>query len=387
MTAPRLAARLVARVIRTASVGAIGALCLHACGQTEPATAPPQGSEQPFDSTPPVRLTFNAGPERGASWLSDGSGIVYSSQQLDRTDRDVCLAVLPPTGGSQRELVCDLSRTGSDTTNAIETPAVAPDGRLAFLQQSSSIGGSNPSLAQIVVAPALDAANAHKVQALPYTIPGETEHSGAAALAWIDPDRLVYVGQAVTYRSACSSCPLDTVATGVKVALLDVSQPGGLPGVVPGTDLASGVSPGASADEVFYTIGGDTRVFHRVLSSGEVSVAHDFGTAGIARDVRVVGRRLVAVVGGHVAFGVDPVLGPTQWDSGGVVHVVDLDTGADQGLDTSLFFRRPALSPGGDRVVAEGYPLIIQFVPDPIVGQRPDTSVGTVGDLFLLRAP
>jgi hypothetical protein len=156
---------------------------------------------------------------------------------------------------------------------------------------------------------------------------------------------------------------------------------------LPGTDLASGVSPGASADEVFYTIGGDTRVFHRVLSSGEVSVAHDFGAAGIARDVRVVGRRLVAVVGGHVAFGVDPVLGPTQWDSGGVVHVVDLDTGADQGLDTSLFFRRPALSPGGDRVVAEGYPLIIQFVPDPIVGQRPDTSVGTVGDLFLLRAP
>src|SRR6266545_1257792 len=377
MTAPRLAPRLVARVMGTASVGVIGALCLHACGHTEPATAPPQGSEQPFDSTPPVRLTFNTGPERGASWLPDGSGIVYSTQQLDRSDHDVCLAVLPPTGGSQRELVCDLSRTGSDTTNAIETPAVALDGRLAFLQLSSSIGGSNPILDQIVVAPALDAANAHKVQALPYTIPGEAQHSGAAALAWIDTDRLVYVGQAVTYRSACGACPLDTLATGIKVALLDVSQPGGLPAAVPGTDLASGVSPGASADEVFYTIGGDTRVFHRVLSSGEVSVAHDFGSAGIARDVRVVGRRLVAVVGGHVTFGIDPMLGPTQWDSGGVVHVVDLDSGTDQWLDTPLFFRRPALSPTGDRIVAEGYPLIIQFVPDPVEGQRPDTSVGT----------
>jgi hypothetical protein len=40
----------------------------------------------------------------------------------------------------------------------------------------------------------LDAANAHKVQALPYSIPGEAEHSGAAALAWIDTDSLVYVG-------------------------------------------------------------------------------------------------------------------------------------------------------------------------------------------------
>jgi hypothetical protein len=56
-----------------------------------------------------------------------------------------------------------------------------------------------------------------------------------------------------------------------------VSQPGGLPAAVPGIDLASGVSPGASADEVFYTIGGDTRVFHRVLSAGEMSLAHDFG--------------------------------------------------------------------------------------------------------------
>jgi hypothetical protein len=382
MTAPKL----VERVIRTTPRWMIGALVLHACGHTEPATAPPQGTDQPFDSTPPVRLTFNAGPERGASWLPDGSGIIYSTQQLDRRDHDVCLAVLPSAGGSQRELVCDLSRTGADTTNAIETPAVGPDGRLAFLQLSSTIGGINPILDQIAVAPALDAANAQRVQALPYTIPGEAEQSGVTALAWIDTQRLVYVGQAVSYRSACGTCPLDTVATGVKVALLDLNQPGGLPATVPGTDLASGVSPGASADELFYTIGGDSRVFHRVLSSGEVSVAHDFGAAGIAREVRAAGRRLVAVVGGHVTFGVDPVLGPTQWDSGGVIHVVDLDTGGDQALESSLVFRRPALSPAGDRVVVEGYPLLIEFVPDG-EGQRPDTSVGTVGDLFLLRTP
>jgi hypothetical protein len=193
------------------------------------------------------------------------------------------------------------------------------------------------------------------------------------------------VGQTVSYRSACAACPLDTVTTGVKVALLDLSQPGA-PAIVPGTDLASGVSPGASADEIFYTLGGDARVFRRVLSSGEVSVAHDFGAAGIAREVRVAGRRLVAVVGGHVTFEVDSLLGPTQWDSGGVIHVVDLDTGADQELETALFFRRPALSPAGDRVVAEGYSPIIRFVPDP-EGEHPDTTVETTGDLFLLRAP
>jgi hypothetical protein len=374
---------LVEGVIRTAPLRVIGALVLHGCGHTEPATAPPQGTDQPFDSTPPLRLTFNAGPERGASWLPDGSGIVYSTQQLDRRDHDVCLAVLPPTGGSQRELVCDLSRTGADTNNAIETPTVGPDGRLAFVQRSSTIGGTNPILDQIAVAPALDAVNARKVQSFPYTVPGEVQHSGATALAWLGADRLVYVGQAVSYRSACSTCPLDTLATGVKVALLDLRQPGTVPAVVTGTDLASGVSPGASADEIFYTIGGDTRVFRRLLASGEVSVAHDFGSAGIAREVRVVGRRLIAVVGGHATFGLDPLLGPTQWDSGGVIHLVDLDSGTDRELVSSLIFRRPSLSPAGDRIVAEGYPLIIRFVP----GTPPDTSVGTVGDLFLLRAP
>jgi len=380
------ASRLMERVIRT-PLGVLGALCLHACGHTDPATAP-QGVDQPFDSTSPVRLTFNAGPERAASWLPDGSGIIYSTQQNERRDRDVCLAVLPPTGGSQRELVCDLSRTGGDTTNAIESPAAAPDGRLAFVQLSSPIGASNPILDRIVVAPALDAANAQMVRTLPYTIPGEAQHSGASALAWIDTDRLVYLGQAVNYRSGCSLCSLDTLATGVKVALLDVSQPGALPTAVPGTDLASGVSPGASPDEIFYTIGGDTRVYQRVLSSGEVRMVHDFGSAGIARDVRVVGRRLVAVVGGHVATGIDPVLGPTQWDSGGALHLVDLDTGTDRELATyafsHVFFRRPALSPSGDHIVAEGYPLVIHSTGE---NAPPDTSVATVGDLYLVSAP
>jgi hypothetical protein len=385
MAAPRLTER-----VRQTLLGALGALSLSACGHTEPATAP-QGSNQPFDSTPPIRLTFNPGPERAASWLPDGLGIIYSTQQSDRRDHDVCLALLPPTGGSQRELVCDLSRTGGDTTNAIESPTAAPDGRLAFVQLSSPIGGSNPILDQIVVAPGLDAANAQMVEPLPYTIPGEVQHSGASALAWIDPDRLVYVGQAVNYRSGCSLCPLDTLATGVKVALLDVSHPGVLPIAVPGTDQASGVSPGGSPDEIFYTLGGDTRVYQRVLSSGEVRMVHDFGSAGIARDVRAVGRRLVAVVGGHVATGIDSVLGPTQWDSGGAIHVVDLDTGADQELASfafsHLFFRRPALSPSGDRIVAEGYPLVIHADSDTGPEAPPDTSVATVADLYLLSAP
>jgi hypothetical protein len=190
---------------------------------------------------------------------------------------------------------------------------------------------------------------------------------------------------------------MDTIVSGLKLGVLDLSAAGATVSALPGTDLASGVSRGPTDDEVYYTLGGDSRVFHRVLSSGATDVAYDFGPAGIARDVDAAAGRLAAVVGGRVAFSVDPELGPTQWDSGGVVHVVDLLSGADAVLEGPGLFRRPALSPAGTEVVAEGYPLII--VPkidpetglpalDPVTGDPlADTTVARAADLYLFGAP
>ena len=50
----------------------------------------------------------------------------------------MCLAELPPDGGTQRRLVCDLA-AGDDTTNAFDSPVAGPDGRLAFLRISGTI--------------------------------------------------------------------------------------------------------------------------------------------------------------------------------------------------------------------------------------------------------
>src|SRR5262245_52479046 len=97
------------RDLRCLALAGVALLAL-ACSHTDPFSVPPYGTTQPFDPTPPVRLTLNEGADRQASWLPDGSGIVYSTQQLGRPDADVCLAELPPTGGTQRRLVCDLTR-------------------------------------------------------------------------------------------------------------------------------------------------------------------------------------------------------------------------------------------------------------------------------------
>jgi hypothetical protein len=76
----------------------------------------------------------------------------------------------------------------------------------------------------------------------------------------------------------------------------------------------------------------------------------------------------------------DATFGQIQRDSGGGVHVVDLASDADVALENELqLFRRPVLAPTGDRLVAEGYPLIITTTFDTIVSRK--------SDLYLFSAP
>ncbi|MDF3052466.1 MAG: hypothetical protein K0S19_571, partial [Geminicoccaceae bacterium] len=165
-------------------------LSLLGCGHTEPFTATPPGTDQPFEIGPPARLTVNSGPDRGAAWLPDGSGILYSTQQLERPDNDVCLALIPPSGGSQRQLSCDLTPTGADTTEAIEFPAPTPDGRLAFVALGSPINAITPRTVAISIGSQVNPSDRTGLQPLPYTLPSGTLHSGASQLRWLSPDTL-----------------------------------------------------------------------------------------------------------------------------------------------------------------------------------------------------
>src|SRR3954463_13518910 len=89
------------------SAGLLVLALVAGCGHTEAFTTQPTGSDQPFDATPPVRLTFNRAADRGAGGVPGGAGSLYSTQPVGRADHDVCLAVLPPGGGSQHDLLCD----------------------------------------------------------------------------------------------------------------------------------------------------------------------------------------------------------------------------------------------------------------------------------------
>ncbi len=363
-------------------------LPLLGCGHTEPFASTPPRSDQPFDPGPPVRLTLNVGPDRGAAWLPDGSGIVYSSQQLGRRDHDVCLAVIPPGGGTQRQLTCDLRSNRADLTDAVEAPAPAADGRVAFVEVGSVIDAILPGGAAISLGSLTDPATRVLIRPVPYTVPAGPVHSGVSQLRWLSSTQLIYLGERVDYHPRCDRCiEWDTMTTGRNVVLLDTGQPGSTPQLVPGTENASGVSVGANDDEIYYTLNADPRVYRRTLSTSEVSVVYDFGAAGSARDVHVVGRRMAAIVGGRVAYGITSAFGPTQWDSGGILRVVDLESGADESFEGPGLFRRPQISPSGSTIVAEAYPLIITITEIPNLPEVHDTTVSRQGDLYLFGQP
>jgi hypothetical protein len=275
-------------------------------------------------------------------------------------------------------VTCDLTPQAAGQRDALESAAPAADGRLAFVTAQSRLGADSPLEQGIVLASIANPRGYRVLKSVPYSIPVERLHGGASQLRWWGESRLLYLGERVLYIRPCSTCPPDTLRSGLDATWLSM-EASATPQAIPGTEYASGVSPGTSEDEVYYTMGGDSRVFRRTLSDGAVSVVYDFGIAGIARDVHVVGNRMAAVVGGRVAFGTTPITGQVQWDSGGVLHVVDLQAGTDVALDGPGLFRRPQISPSGSALVVEVYPVLNEGTANPTVSRS--------GDLYLYGQP
>jgi Tol biopolymer transport system component len=311
----------------------LGSLALVAvgCNHSDAFTPDDNGTDQPLVPGAPTRLTFNTLTDLHASWLPDGSGILYAFQVPGRSDRDHCLGLLPASGGTRRLEICNPMPETNDTIDVYGTSAASADGRVVY----------NLFL-----------------QSIPYTLPTGQMHTGASHLSWLDDTRLVYVGQEIFYlRTPAGTIGFapDTLTTGRDVVLAELDGSGATLTVVPGTDLASSVTPGADGNSIYYTISGDSQVYWMDLGTGTTSVIHDFGAGNIVRDVDIVGTTLVAIVGGIVEFLNHPILGPVQPDEGGTLTVVDLSTGAESVLDpsTQVVYRRPAISPDGSRVVVE----------------------------------
>ena len=331
----------------------LAAAILIACDHTQPFHLPDYGAPPP-PAGAETRLTYNLGQDRSPAWLPDGGGFYYSRQRLDRRDRDWCLALMPPDGGGIRREICDVIPAAADSIDAWQSPGPGPGGRIAFMR-STALAALNPIApyrTELVAGTLADPAGARVLKVLPGLAPSGRGYEAVSQIRWLGPNSIVYLAERVVYFAACSNCPVDTLRSGIEIVRADWGGPVPVFAMLPGSDQASSVTV-AGADTVFYTTNGDGRVFRFVISTETITIVHDFG-ARIVRDVQVAGRRLVAVVGGSVSFTTDTVIGSVQRDGGGVLYLVDLVSDMAVPLTSgSEFFRHPALSPGGDRLVAE----------------------------------
>lgn len=329
-------------------------LALAACTHGEQFAVPDYGTDTAHLPGMPLRLTYNPGTDYDASWLPDGSAILYTAEQQWREDNDECLAVLPPSGGRATRVLCENATVTRDSTNQWIAAAASPGGRLAYMRTSRRIAAANPLTSELFLARLDSAGGVGRVHLRTFTVPEFRPLLGVSDLTWLGEQALVYRGnfEGRLCEFPGGGCLAEFVRSGRGLVFVPAFAPA-LARALPGTEYASSVTRGANDDEIYFTLGGDGRVYRQTVSTGATAVVYDFvGT--VVRDVQVRGSRLVAITGGSYSWQDRGSDGFIQFDRGGALTVVDLGAPLPVRLTAdTVLVRRPALSPDGTRVVAE----------------------------------
>ena len=359
-------------------------LLLAACAHEKPFSADDFGFDSTLTRGSDRQLTYNSGTDRTPAWRADGSGLLYMFEAIDESPRDRCLGELPPTGGTIRRTICPFSTASLDSLDTLFEPSPGPNGQLLYLREASPPDGLTSNTAALVLAADSNPLAATTIQHYPYTAPNGKIHQGISNIRWLSETSVVYLAEKVLYLSPCGPCPVDTVHTGIEVVMVDLSGAAPTTSIVPNTEDVSSLAVGADSSQIYLTRNGDSRVYLMTLSTGDISVVHDFGPGVIARDVQIVGNRLFAITLGRVSFVIDPTLGSVQEDAGGQLNMVDLSSGNSSPLIvTGRFFRRPSASTTGDHLVAEAFPAVIMSCGSICR----DTTISKLADLWLFDLP
>jgi hypothetical protein len=358
------------------------AAALFGCSHADPFADGQQVDNPPFTGTPPIRLTYNIGHDVWPTWSTDGNLVWYAAQDSLSHDKDECLATIPPAGGTMTYMQCPTAFE-NNLTEVLQQPTLL-DGVLAFAL--ADLGTFPPEHVQYRFAIWLAGLTKNDpprlVMRFPYVAPSGKLHDGPIDLRWVRPGLLAYIG----FEAGC--CNKDSQRFGEQIVLLDVSGQTPVKTFIPDTYRASSLAVAPDGLSIYYTVTGGGKIYQRVLATGAVSVVHDFGPGEVIRDPDIVGHRLVAIIRGQHNFGDKPPFDSVQVDHGGVIMHLDLTTGAaDSIVNPTTWFRNPRLSPGGDRIVAEGfaYRVDTSYVQETTTISRIDTTVSNSSDLWLLQ--
>lgn len=342
----------------------LAVLAAVACSHSEPFQPAGYGPDGPLNSTYPRQLTFEPDPDRAPSRAADG-GWLYSYTDRSGGTINTCLAGLPSGGGGRTRTYCDVTAGQPGVNSTVTWAAESPDGRLAYFRTRGVNFGGPQTSAGLIIGSFAAVDSGRVLRSVPYnsSISGRVVR-GISHLNWLDSHTLLFVATQVDYRSNCQTCGVDTLEGGLQIERIDVDHPSSTPDVMPGTTLATSVQAAQGGGGFYFTLAGDSRVYHRDLASGVTDTVFDFGAGGVVRDIQKSDSLLYVIVGGSITQDSSTI----QVDQGGFLKQVDLSTGTITLLTLPVFwYRHPALASDGRHVLAE------LAEPDP--------------DLFLFEAP
>lgn len=339
---------------------------LSACSHSDAFSPHGNATSEPHVDAVPTVLTYNTADDLTPAWLPDGSGFIYAFGTTTR-ERDQCLGVMPATGGRLTEEICNPGVKAVDSTDTFVWPAVSSGNLLAYMRSSRPVSAQKDLNAVLVTAPLANPNAVTRLRTFPYQGP-DAFYLTATSPAWLSESRLAFIGMVDT-NVPCENqivCQFITIRSGHDIVVAELTGGAALMQTISDTKWASSVAASSDPAVVYYTTAGSSKVFQFNVSGGGATAIHDFGTAGIARDVHAAGGKMAAIVGGVVKIWSDGLTtDPIQQDAAGRLFIVDMGSGAEQEIAVpEMLFRHPALSPDGSRVVVEAHPINVSVVRD-----------------------
>jgi hypothetical protein len=329
------------------------ALLFGACDHSTPFTPPDTILDEPLIDGNPVQLTYGA--SQGAAWTPDGAALVFPFRDGGRSDGDVCLGLLPASGGTIVDMLCHEGPRTTDTLDALRLPAVSPALDVAFVRSSGLPNALVPRERWLAFSP-LEGPHAEtRVRFIPFQSASGTQLTSLAVLRWLGDDRLAFIANAEEIVLPCDTCDPIVVESGRALIVADLS--GAAPQLTEIPTAGNPIGLAVDGDDLYYVLAGDARVYRQTGVAGAPVVVHDFAPHALIRGIDVADGRLVAIANG-LATTYETDAGTVLEDGPGELYLVDLGTGETQSLTrTGLRFEAPALRPGGDAVAVTGVPV------------------------------
>lgn len=215
------------------------AMLLAGCAHTDAFTAAPSDPlDVPFAAGEPTRLTYNADADLNPSWTPDGQAILYTFADPARADRDRCLAMLRPTGGTRFKTICDDRSGHADSADYFAGAALSAGGKLLYIENTSQRGALLPLNTSLYLADTAAPFVRRTLVTFPIQLGNGRSANWLSNVTWVGEDQFIAMARDFTVVPLCGGCALgDTVYNPMGIVR----------GTVPATGTAT-ITPIAGAE-------------------------------------------------------------------------------------------------------------------------------------------